>query len=115
MTAIDDIARHGHGVDDEDTSGHLPRHAALDPRDGCPDCRWEECRCPNLAARLLRDLANPMPCRRCDNAPESNRTCAACVAELVAKAERDAEARTVLTSLRGLFDPMTGRPAGGGW
>ena len=106
MSAVTDyIARHGHGVDDEDTSGHLPRHAALDPRDGCP----------NLAARLLRDLANPMPCRRCDNAPESNRTCAACLGEIAA-AERDADARTVLTSLRGMFDPMTGRYGrGGGW
>ena len=115
MTATDYIARHGHGVGEGDTSGNRPRHAALDPRNGCPACRWEECRCPNLAARLLRDLTNPMPCRRCDDAPESNRTCAACCAELVAAAERDAEARTVMASLRGMFDPMTGRPAGGGW
>ena len=40
MSAVTDyIARHGHGVDDEDTSGHLPRHVATDPRNGCPDCR----------------------------------------------------------------------------
>ena len=26
-----------------------------------------------------------------------------------------AEARTVMASLRGMFDPMTGMPAGGGW
>lgn len=69
---------------------------------------------PRIIEGLLRMLTNTL-CRRCDNAPESNRTCAACCAELVAAAERDAEARTVMTSLRGMFDPMTGRPAGGGW
>ena len=69
---------------------------------------------PRLIDGLTRMLRNTL-CRRCDGAPESNRTCAACAAELAAKAERDAEARTVMTSLRGLFDPMTGRPAGGGW
>ena len=63
---------------------------------------------------LTQMLRNAL-CRRCDGAPESNRTCAACAAELVAKAERDAEARTVMASLRGMFDPMTGRPARGGW
>ncbi len=88
MTAIDDIARHGHGVDDEDTSGHLPRHAALKV--------------------MLTDA-----CWRCSDG--DGVTCDPCLSELVAKAERDAEARTVLTHLRGLFDPMTGRPAGGAW
>ena len=68
---------------------------------------------PRLIDGLTRMLRNTL-CRRCDGAPESNRTCAACAAELAAKAERDAEARTVMTSLRGMFDPMTGRPAGGG-
>ena len=67
-----------------------------------------------LTAALNRMLANTL-CRRCDGAPESNRTCAACCAELVAAAERDAGARTALTSLRAMFDPMTGRPVGGGW
>ena len=67
-----------------------------------------------LTAALNRMLANTL-CRRCDGAPESNRTCAACCAELVALAERDAEARTVMASLHGMFDPMTGRPVGGGW
>ena len=67
-----------------------------------------------LTAALNRMLANTL-CRRCDGAPESNRTCAACCAEMVAAAERDADAQTALTNLRGLFDPMTGRPAGGAW
>lgn len=69
---------------------------------------------PRLIDGLTRMLRNTL-CRRCDGAPESNRTCAACCAELVSAAERDAEAATVMTSLRGMFDPMTGRPAGGGW
>jgi hypothetical protein len=69
---------------------------------------------PRLIDGLTLMLRNTL-CRRCDGVPESNRTCAACAAELVAAAERDAEARTVMTSLRGMFDPMTGRPAGGGW
>ena len=69
---------------------------------------------PQIIEGLVRMLTNQL-CRRCDDAPESNRTCAACCAELVAAAERDADARTVMTSLRGMFDPMTGRPAGGGW
>lgn len=68
---------------------------------------------PQIIEGLLRMLSNTL-CRRCDNAPESNRTCAACLSEIAA-AERDAEARTVMDSLRGMFDPMTGRPAGGGW
>ena len=111
MSAVTDyIARHGHGVDDEDTSGHLPRHVATDPRNGCPDCRWDECRC---LPRLIGFITAPTGCHRCDNG--TGPTCDPCLSELVAKAERDAEARTVMTSLRGLFDPMTGRPAGGGW
>ena len=69
---------------------------------------------PRIIEGLLRMLTNTL-CRRCDNAPESNRTCAACLGEIAA-AERDADARTVLTSLRGMFDPMTGRYGrGGGW
>ena len=62
---------------------------------------------PRLIDGLTRMLRNTL-CRRCDGAPESNRTCAACAAE------RDAEAATVMTSLRGMFDPMTGC-RGGGW
>jgi hypothetical protein len=107
--ATDYIARHGHGVDDEDTSGHRPRHVATDPRDGCPGCRWDECRC---LPRLIGFITAPTGCHRCDNG--TGPTCAACLGEIAA-AERDAEARTVMTSLRGMFDPMTGRPAGGGW
>jgi len=52
-------------------------------------------------------------CWRCSDGDGA--TCDPCLSELVAAAERDAEARTVLTHLRGMFDPMTGRPAGGGW
>lgn len=36
----------------------------------------------DLAARLLRDLTNPMPCRRCDGVPDSIRTCGACLGEI---------------------------------
>ena len=67
-----------------------------------------------LTAALNRMLANTL-CRRCDGAPESNRTCAACCAELVAAAERDAGARTSLAAVRALVDPMTGRYYRGNW
>ena len=76
-----------------------------------------------LAARGLAEEPRPLTaalkvmltdaCWRCSDG--GGATCDPCLSELVAKAERDAEARTVLTSLRGLFDPMTGRPVGGGW
>ncbi len=76
-----------------------------------------------LAARGLAEEPRPLgaalkvmltdACWRCSDG--DGVTCDPCLSELVAKAERDAEARTVMTSLRGLFDPMTGRPAGGGW
>ena len=76
MSAVTDyIARHGHGVDDEDTSGHRPRHVATDPRDGCPDCRWDECRC---LPRLIGFITAPTGCHRCDNG--TGPTCAACAA-----------------------------------
>ena len=65
---------------------------------------------PALTAALKAMLAGP--CWRCSDGDGA--TCAACAAELVAAAERDAEARTVMASLRGLFDPMTGC-RGGGW
>ena len=100
-------------IDDEDTSGNLPRHAALDPRNGCPACRWEECRCPNPALTAALKVMLTDACWRCSDGDGA--TCDPCLSELVAAAERDAEARTVMTHLRGLFDPMTGRPAGGGW
>ena len=76
-----------------------------------------------LAARGLAEEPRPLgaalkvmltdACWRCSDG--DGVTCDPCLSELVAKAERDAEARTVLTSLRGMFDPMTGRPVGGGW
>ncbi len=76
-----------------------------------------------LAARGLAEEPRPLgaalkvmltdACWRCSDG--DGVTCDPCLSELVAKAERDAEARTVMTSLRGMFDPMTGRPAGGGW
>ena len=76
-----------------------------------------------LAARGLAEEPRPLgaalkvmltdACWRCSDG--GGATCDPCLSELVAKAERDAEARTVMASLRGLFDPMTGRPAGGGW
>ena len=75
-----------------------------------------------LAARGLAEEPRPLgaalkvmltdACWRCSDG--DGVTCDPCLSELVAKAERDAEARTVLTSLRGLFDPMTGC-RGGGW
>jgi len=76
-----------------------------------------------LAARGLAEEPRPLgaalkvmltdACWRCSDG--DGVTCDPCLSELVAKAERYAEAATVMTSLRGLFDPMTGRPAGGGW
>lgn len=66
---------------------------------------------PALTAALKVMLADA--CWRCSDGDGA--TCDPCLSELVAKAERDAEARTVMASLRGMFDPMTGRPAGGGW
>ena len=76
-----------------------------------------------LAARGLAEEPRPLgaalkvmlthTCWRCSDGDGA--TCDPCLSELVAKAERDAEARTVMASLRGMFDPMTGRPAGGGW
>ena len=75
-----------------------------------------------LAARGLAEEPRPLgaalkvmltdACWRCSDG--DGVTCDPCLSELVAKAERDAEARTVMTSLRGLFDPMTGC-RGGGW
>ena len=76
-----------------------------------------------LAARGLAEEPRPLgaalkvmladACWRCSDGDGA--TCDPCLSELVSAAERDAEARTVMTSLRGMFDPMTGRPAGGGW
>ena len=76
-----------------------------------------------LAARGLAEEPRPLgaalkvmltdACWRCSDG--DGVTCDPCLSELVAKAERDAEAATVMTHLRGLFDPMTGRPAGGAW
>ena len=76
-----------------------------------------------LAARGLAEEPRPLgaalkvmltdACWRCSDGDGA--TCDPCLSELVAAAERDAEAATVMTSLRGLFDPMTGRPAGGAW
>ena len=66
---------------------------------------------PALTAALKVMLADA--CWRCSDGDGA--TCDPCLSELVAKAERDAEARTVMASLRGMLDPMTGRPAGGGW
>ncbi len=66
---------------------------------------------PALTAALKVMLTDA--CWRCSDGDGA--TCDPCLSELVAKAERDAEARTVMTHLRGMFDPMTGRPAGGGW
>ena len=76
-----------------------------------------------LAARGLAEEPRPLgaalkvmltdACWRCSDG--GGATCDPCLSELVAKAERDAEARTVMDSLRGMFDPMTGRPVGGGW
>jgi len=63
------------------------------------------------AAAITRMLADA--CWRCSDGDGA--TCDPCLSELVAAAERDAAAATVMTHLRGLFDPMTGRPAGGGW
>ena len=65
----------------------------------------------DLIPHLIRML-NAHLCPRCDNG--TGATCAACLAE-IQHAEREAEARTVMTALRGMFDPMTGRPVGGGW
>ena len=76
-----------------------------------------------LAARGLAEEPRPLgaalkvmltdACWRCSDGDGA--TCDPCLSELVAKAEHEAEARTVMTSLRGMFDPMTGRPVGGGW
>ena len=76
-----------------------------------------------LAARGLAEEPRPLgaalkvmltdACWRCSDGDGA--TCDPCLSELVAAAERYAEAATVMTSLRGMFDPMTGRPAGGGW
>ena len=66
---------------------------------------------PALTAALKVMLTDA--CWRCSDGDGA--TCDPCLSELVSAAERDAEARTVLTSLRGMFDPMTGRPVGGGW
>ena len=76
-----------------------------------------------LAARGLAEEPRPLgaalkvmltdTCWRCSDGDGA--TCDPCLSELVAAAERDAEARTVMASLRGMFDPMTGRPVGGGW
>ena len=73
-----------------------------------------------LAARGLAEEPRPLgaalkvmltdACWRCSDGDGA--TCDPCLSELVAAAER---ARTVMTSLRGMFDPMTGRPVGGGW
>ena len=75
-----------------------------------------------LAARGLAEEPRPLgaalkvmltdACWRCSDGDGA--TCDPCLSELVAKAERDAEARTVMASLRGMFDPMTGC-RGGGW
>ena len=65
---------------------------------------------PALTAALKVMLADA--CWRCSDGDGA--TCDPCLSELVSAAERDAEARTVMTSLRGLFDPMTGC-RGGGW
>ena len=46
----------------------------------------------DLAARLVRDLNNPMPCRRCDDAPDSIRTCAACLAEIAMRDDDESHA-----------------------
>ena len=66
---------------------------------------------PALTAALKVMLTET--CWRCSDGDGA--TCDPCLSELVAKAERDAEVRTVMASLRGMFDPMTGRPVGGGW
>ena len=68
---------------------------------------------PALTAALKVMLTDT--CWRCSDGDGA--TCDPCLSELVAAAERDADAdaRAVLTSLRSLFDPMTGRPVGGGW
>ena len=68
---------------------------------------------PALTAALKIMLADA--CWRCSDGDDMGATCDPCLSELVSAAERDAEARTVMTSLRGMFDPTTGRPAGGGW
>ncbi len=65
---------------------------------------------PALTAALKVMLTDT--CWRCSDGDGA--TCDPCLSELVAAAERDAEARTVMASLRGLFDPMTGC-RGGGW
>ena len=65
---------------------------------------------PALTAALKVMLTDP--CWRCSDGDGA--TCDPCLSELVSAAERDAEARTVMTSLRGMFDPMTGC-RGGGW
>ena len=67
-----------------------------------------------LTAALTRMLTNTL-CRRCDGAPESNRTCAACCAELVAAAEQQAGARATLDWMRAGLDPMSGRIDTGRW
>ena len=66
---------------------------------------------PALTAALKVMLTDA--CWRCSDG--GGATCDPCLSELVAAAERYAEAATVMTSLRSLFDPTTGRPAGGGW
>ena len=76
-----------------------------------------------LAARGLAEEPRPLgaalkvmltdTCWRCSDGDGA--TCDPCLSELVSAAERDAEARTVMTSLRGMFDPMTGRPDTSGW
>ena len=63
---------------------------------------------PALTAALKIMLTDA--CWRCSDGDGA--TCDPCLSELVAAAER---ARTVMASLRGMFDPMTGRPVGGGW
>ena len=63
----------------------------------------------------------PMLSMTCEEPPESMChavwacDCEEWSSDGIDDAERDAEARTVMTSLRGMFDPMTGRPVGGGW
>jgi hypothetical protein len=77
MTALTDYQpKHAGGWYDPEP------HVDYDPRHGADD----------LAARLVRDLNNPMPCRRCDDAPDSPRTCAACLAEIQMREDDESHA-----------------------
>lgn len=70
MSAVDYIARHAGGVDDECTSGHLPRH--------------------DLTAAIMRDLINPTGCHRCSNG--TGPTCDPCAAEIQMREDDESHA-----------------------